>query len=85
MANTNDRDAVRTYRQDDPVLPNSKSDVSLPPASECLDIAFAGPPILGQAVEDPNGHFPVDGPNLVSGRVRPDKSHLKPNSRRISS
>jgi hypothetical protein len=42
MANTYDCDFFRRHLEDDPVLPDSKSQVPLPPPSERFDITLAG-------------------------------------------
>src|ERR1017187_2173635 len=85
VPNAHDRDFLRRYREDDPVLPNAEAEVTLPLPGECFEIAFAGFAILSQAVEDSKSDFAVDCAQIGSGRVRPNKIHRKPNSRRTSS
>jgi hypothetical protein len=85
VANTDDRDLFGRYCHDDSVVPNSKSEIPLPFTGKPFEITFAGFKVLGKAMEDSNGRLPVDCPQLGSCGVRPDKSHRKPNSRRISS
>src|SRR5712692_4989473 len=52
LANAHDGDFVRRGRKDDPVVPNSKPEVSLPLPGQSFYVTIAGISVLSERMED---------------------------------
>jgi hypothetical protein len=64
MADANDRDFIRRYRENDAVVPDSKPKIALPLTCERFHVTTAGFPVLSQGMQDSNCGFAVDSPQL---------------------
>lgn len=64
MTNADYRNFVRTRREDDAVVTDSKARVTLPLSGERFYIAFTGISESSQRVQDSNSHLTVDATKL---------------------